>query len=119
MNTMSYKSYAARIEFDPEDRIFVGHLAGIRDIVGFHGESVQELEQAFHDAVDDYVEACSKLGQKPERTASGKMMLRVDPEIHAAALRAAELAGQSLNQWAAATLRDSAEAAGSRRSIAP
>ena len=40
MNTMLYKGYSAHIEFDEGDRIFVGRLAGIRDIVGFHGSSV-------------------------------------------------------------------------------
>jgi predicted HicB family RNase H-like nuclease len=105
MNTMTYNGYAARIEFDPEDRIFVGHLAGVRDIVGFHGHSVNELEKAFHQAVDDYLAACKKLGQKPERPASGKLMLRIDPADHAAALRMAELAGVSLNQWASDVLR--------------
>ncbi len=48
MNTIKYKGYAARIEFDADDRIFVGHLAGIRDIVGFHGSSVEELENALN-----------------------------------------------------------------------
>jgi len=109
MNTMSYKGYAARIEFDPEDRIFVGHLAGVRDIVGFHGRSVDELEQAFREAVDGYIAACKKLGQSPERPASGKLMLRIPPADHAAALRAAELAGMSLNQWAGETLRRAAD----------
>ena len=47
--------YSAHIEFDEGDRIFVGHLAGIRDIVGFHGSSVDELEAAFHESVDDYL----------------------------------------------------------------
>lgn len=108
MNIMQYKSYAARVEFDAEDRIFVGHLAGIRDIVGFHGESVAELEAAFHEAVNDYIEACRKLGQKPERPASGKLLLRMPAENHAAAARAAELAGKSLNQWAADVLREAA-----------
>jgi predicted HicB family RNase H-like nuclease len=108
MNVMTYKGYAARVEFDPEDRILVGHLAGIRDTVGFHGTSVDELEGAFHEAVDDYVAACEALGQAPERPASGNMMLRVPPETHAAALRAAELAGLSLNKWAAAVLDDAA-----------
>jgi predicted HicB family RNase H-like nuclease len=51
-NTMIYNGYVARVEYDNEDRIFVGHLAGIRDIVGFHGSSVDELETAFHEAVD-------------------------------------------------------------------
>lgn len=105
MNTMTYKGYAARIEYDPEDRIFVGHLAGIRDVVGFHGIAVDDLEDAFHTAVDDYVAACEQLGQRPERPANGKLMLRVAPEIHAAALRAAELSGKSLNQWAAEVLQ--------------
>ena len=46
MNMMKYKGYVAHIEYDEEDRIFVGHLAGIKDIVGFHGITVNELEKA-------------------------------------------------------------------------
>ena len=55
MNTITYKGYSARVEFDGADRLFVGHIAGLRDIVGFHGRSVAELERAFHEAVDDYL----------------------------------------------------------------
>ena len=69
MNVMTYKGYAARIEFDPDDRIFVGHVAGLRDIVGFHGASVDELEQAFRQSVDDYLQACKALGQERESAA--------------------------------------------------
>ena len=108
MSIMTYKGYAARIEFDPDDRIFVGHVAGIRDTIGFHGSTVDELEKAFRESVDDYVEACNKLGQRPERPASGKLMLRVPPAVHASAVRAAELAGKSLNQWAAQVLSEAA-----------
>ncbi|HEX7339264.1 MAG TPA: type II toxin-antitoxin system HicB family antitoxin, partial [Rhodanobacteraceae bacterium] len=64
-----------------------------------------ELEAAFHEAVNDYLDACRKLGQKPERPASGKVLLRMPPELHAETIRAAELAGQSLNQWAVDALR--------------
>jgi predicted HicB family RNase H-like nuclease len=64
MNTMTYRGYIARVEYDNEDRIFVGHLAGIRDIVGFHGTSVNELESAFQEAVDHYLEVCKKTSQK-------------------------------------------------------
>jgi predicted HicB family RNase H-like nuclease len=108
MSIMTYKGYAARIEFDPDDRIFVGHVAGIRDTIGFHGSTVDELEKAFRESVDDYVQACNKLGQRPERPASGKLMLRVPPAVHASAVRAAELAGKSLNQWAAQVLSEAA-----------
>jgi len=108
MNAMKYNGYAARIEYDAHDRIFVGHLAGVRDIVGFHGESVEELETAFHEAVDNYLAACAKLGQQPNKPVSGKILLRVPPEIHSAAIMAAESEGKSLNQWAAHVLAEAA-----------
>jgi len=108
MNAMTYRGYTARIDYDDLDRIFVGRLAGIRDMVSFHGESVSDLETAFHESVDDYVKLCDKLGQTPQKPASGKLMLRVAPEIHRAALIAAQASGQSLNQWAAQVLQNAA-----------
>jgi predicted HicB family RNase H-like nuclease len=90
---MTYNGYSARIEFDPADRIFVGHLAGINDVIGFHGDTVDGLEAAFHEAVDDYVEACAKIGKPPERAYSGQVMFRVRPETHARAALAAQLRG--------------------------
>ncbi|MBV1724033.1 MAG: type II toxin-antitoxin system HicB family antitoxin [Hoeflea sp.] len=53
MNTMSYKGFQARIEFDSEDEIFSGRIAGIEDTIGFHGDSVAVLKSAFQEAVDD------------------------------------------------------------------
>jgi predicted HicB family RNase H-like nuclease len=83
MNMMSYKGYAARIEYSDEDGCFIGHVAGIRDVVGFHGESVTELRSSFEEAVDDYLATCEKLNRSPQRPYSGKVMLRIDPNIHA------------------------------------
>lgn len=110
MNTMSHRGYAARVEFDAEDRIFVGHIAGIRDIVGFHGASVDELEAAFHEAVNDYLAVCKKLGQTPDKPYSGRVMLRLPPELHARASAAAQVNGLSFNQWAAKALEQAAQA---------
>ena len=104
MKAMNHKGYFAKVEFDPEDHIFVGHVVGIRDVVGFHGESVTEMETAFHKAVDNYLEACKKLGQKPNKPYSGNLMLRVPAEVHAAVAAAAEVSGKSINQWAARAL---------------
>ena len=99
-NTMSYKGYSARIDYDDEDGIFVGRIAGIRDGVGFHADSVAELREAFHEAVEDYLETCARIGKEPQKAFSGQMMFRVKPELHRRAAVAAELAGKSLNQWA-------------------
>ncbi len=90
MNTMTFQGYVALIEYSDEDQCFVGHIAGIHDIVGFHGESVAELRTAFEEAVDDYLEACEKLSRAPQKPYSGKLMLRVPPEVHAAVAVAAE-----------------------------
>ena len=109
MNVMNYKGYTARIDYDDEDAIFVAKLLGIRDSVTFHGESVDALKAAFHEAVDDYVATCAKIGKTPERAFSGNIMVRVDPQVHANAVLAAEASGKSLNKWTEDKLREAAE----------
>ncbi|MBK9053890.1 MAG: type II toxin-antitoxin system HicB family antitoxin [Chloroflexi bacterium] len=109
MNTMSYKGYAAKIEYSDEDQCFVGHIAGIQDIVGFHGESVTELRDAFVEAVDDYLETCTRLNRAPQKPYSGKLMLRIPPEVHAAVAIAAEVSGKSINQWATETFTEAVQ----------
>ncbi len=109
MNTMSYKGYAAKIEYSDEDQCFVGHIAGIQDIVGFHGESVTELRQAFVEAVDDYLGTCARLNRAPQKPYSGKLMLRIPPEVHAAVAIAAEVSGKSINQWATETFTEAVQ----------
>lgn len=73
-NAMNYKGYSARVEYDDEDGIFTGRLAGIRDGVGFHADTVGGLREAFHEAVEDYLETCAKIGKDPQRAYSGQMM---------------------------------------------
>lgn len=99
-SSMSYKGYVARIDYDDDDRIFTGRVAGILDGIGFHGETVDELRCAFHEAVEDYIETCAKVGKTPQKAFSGQVMFRVSPEVHRKAALAAELSGKSLNQWA-------------------
>ena len=108
MNAMTFRNYTATVEYDADDKIFVGHIIGIRDIVGFHGTSVQELESAFHEAVDHYLEVCEKIGQVPQKSYSGKLTLRVSPEIHLAVATAAETRNKSINQWATDVLTKAA-----------
>ena len=99
MSAMTYNGYSARVEYDDDDGIFFGRIAGINDVIGFHADTVEGLRAAFHDAVDDYRAACAKVGKAPEREYSGKVMLRLDPELHARIAKSADLAGMSINQW--------------------
>lgn len=112
-NTMTYRGYVASMAFDAEDKIIVGRVLDVDDIITFHGESVSEFEVNFHAVVDDYIAACESLGSTPEKPASGKLMLRVSPGVHAAALKAAARSGTSLDKWA-----EEALSTASRRSVA-
>ena len=105
MNTMTHKGYTARIEFDERDNIFVGRVLGLRTVISFHGETVDQLRGEFDSAIEDFLLDCKKQGIRPEKPASGKLMLRIPPEVHGAALVAAKVAGKSLNQWATELLQ--------------
>ncbi len=109
-NVMTYRGHAARVEFYAADEIFVGHLAGIDDVIAFHADSAAGLKAAFQGAVDDYVATCERVGKPAEKPYSGKMMLRVAPEVHARAALAAQLSGKSMNQWGADVIFAAAKA---------
>lgn len=118
-NTMTYKGYTASMTFDADDKIIVGRVLDVDYIITFHGESVTDFEAAFHAGVDGYIAACAQLGNAPQKPASGKMMLRVAPTVHAAALEAAARSGVSLNKWAEQALSAAANTIAARRATRP
>jgi predicted HicB family RNase H-like nuclease len=108
-NIMKYHGYTARIDFESNDDLFVGRLLGMCEPIVFHGASVEELRGDFEFAVDHYLAECRRMGQKPEKPASGKLLLRLPAEVHAAAMVAAAARGKSLNQWVADALAEAVQ----------
>jgi predicted HicB family RNase H-like nuclease len=98
MNTMEYKGFTARIDYDGEDEVFVGRLLGLRAIVSFHADTVAKLKREMHVAVDEYVASCDRRGETPEKPLSGNVPLRMPPEVHGRAAVLAQASGKSLNQ---------------------
>jgi predicted HicB family RNase H-like nuclease len=101
---VTYRGCTARVEYDPRDEAFVGRVLGIEDRITFHGATVVTLRRDFHAAVDHYLADCAARGRAPQKPYSGKILLRVAPEIHARAAMTAEAQGKSLNRWAAEVL---------------
>jgi predicted HicB family RNase H-like nuclease len=101
---MTYLGYTARVDFDERDDIFIGRILGTRDTISFHADTVIDLKMEFRRSVDDYLAYCEEKGVSPDKPVSGKLLLRVSPQTHAAALIAAKSAGKSLNQWAGEVL---------------
>ena len=102
---MKYKGYTGHVEYDDEAKIFHGEVLGIKDVVTFQGTTVDEIEQAFKDSVDDYLAFCKERGEEPDRPFSGKFNLRIPPELHAKLAIAAQLQGESLNNYITKMLR--------------
>lgn len=62
MNTLKYNGFLGSVNFSEKDGVFFGKIEGIEGLVNFEGESVKELTDAFHEAVDDYVAYCEEEG---------------------------------------------------------
>src|ERR1700733_13059945 len=96
---MKYKGYHGHVNYDEEAKLFHGEVVGLRDVITFQGTSVEELEQAFKDSLDEYLDFCRELGRSPEKPFSGKFMLRLPPEMHERATFGARNHNMSLNAW--------------------
>ena len=96
---MEYKGYIGKVEMDDEAGILYGEVINIRDVITFEGESVDEIQKAFHESVDDYLAFCAERGENAEKPFSGKFVVRLPAELHRKAYTKAKLADKSLNGW--------------------
>lgn len=92
-----YKGYAAQAEIDTVAGVLTGKVVGLKDVIHFEGRSVAELVSAFHAAVDEYLAWCAESGDQPERPFSGKVMVRMDPDLHRRLAARAEHDDTSIN----------------------
>lgn len=98
-NTLTYKGFTARIEFSADDNVFFGRVLGINEIIGFHGETVDEIKTSMRESIDFYLEVCEKKGKKPRKNYNGKLLFRLPNELHAQIAEAATRDGKSINEW--------------------
>lgn len=95
--TMKYKGYVGQVSYDDEAKIFHGEVIGLKDVITFQGTTVTEIEKAFKASIDDYLKWCKSRGEKPEKTFSGTLNLRMNPDLHAHLAFEAAKKGISLN----------------------
>lgn len=104
-----HKGYIGHVEFDYEMEIFHGEVINTRDVITFQGSTVEEIKTAFVDSVEDYLSFCAQRNEQPEKPFSGKLNLRLEPELHREAYVAAKLNDMSLNQWITSAIREQAQ----------
>jgi predicted HicB family RNase H-like nuclease len=95
---MDYKGYTGHVEFDPEAGLFHGEVLDTRDVITFQGTSVEDLQKAFQDSVEDYLEFCRERNEKPDKPFSGRLMVRLSSDLHRKLYIEARRDGKSLNK---------------------
>jgi predicted HicB family RNase H-like nuclease len=103
---LKYKGYTGHVEFDDQSGIFHGEVLDLKDVITFQGKSVEEIEQAFCDSIDDYLEFCRERNEEADKPFSGRLMVRLPPQLHRRVFVTARQEGKSLNQWIAEKLEE-------------
>jgi len=98
-DTITYKGYIGSVRYSDEDGVFFGKIEGISDLVTFEGQSVPELKNTFHEAVDGYLEHCKEIGKNPDKPCRGSFNVRIKPELHRKIVMKASLMKLSLNRY--------------------
>lgn len=111
MNTMTYKGYLGSVAFSEKDQVFFGKIEGINGLVNFEGDSVKDLTEAFHEAVDDYLAYCKEEGIQPDKSYSGVLNVRLTPSIHRQIAMLARQAGITINAYIKEALEEKVETA--------
>ena len=104
-NQMIYKGYTGSIEWSEPDNLFYGKILGIRSLVLYDGENLEDLKKDFHEAIDFYLDSCIEEGIKPEKPFSGSFNVRISPKIHQLAVEEAYEKDTSLNSIVSAALK--------------
>jgi predicted HicB family RNase H-like nuclease len=104
---LKYKGYSGHVEYDDEAKIFHGEVLDTRDVITFQGKSVTEIEKAFRESIDDYLEFCKERKETPDKPFSGKFVLRIPSELHHKIYLKARKRGESINNWIIDLLKES------------
>lgn len=103
---LEYKGFQGSIDCDLDGGYLYGKILHITDLVDYSADTVADLKKEFHLAVDDYLALCAELGCKPDKPASGSFNVRIGPDAHAFAVRAAAKKGISLNEFVKTLVED-------------
>ena len=107
-NVIEIDGEKAVVAYDPDIRMFRGEFLGLAGGADFYSDSVSGLAMEGRRSLGTYLDLCREKGVEPRRHYSGRFNVRLDPDIHAAAARAAASESKSLNEWVAHTIAEAA-----------
>ena len=108
MATMEYKGFMAHIDYDADVDSFCGCIFNVSSPITFYGRTTAELREELKNSVETWLAVCRERGIEPEKPYSGRLTVRMTPELHRMIAAAAAISGKSLNAWAVDALKESA-----------
>ncbi len=98
---IEYKEYAAVIEFDDSVGRLHGRVvnSGAYPIATFEATDVEGIRNEFHKSIDEYLNACKEDGVEPRKPFSGRLSVRLGPDLHRRVAGSAAQRGISINSW--------------------
>ncbi len=108
---MEYKGYTAVVEFDESVGRLHGRVvnSGSYSIATFEATDAAEIRHEFHRSIDEYLASCKEDGIEPRKPFSGKLNVRLGPDLHQRVARSAAKSGLSLNRWIMQALEKSVQ----------
>jgi predicted HicB family RNase H-like nuclease len=103
---LEYKGYRGAVEYIDESKIFHGEVLGTKDVITFRGTSVDEIEKAFRESIDDYLDFCAEEGVEPDKPYSGKFNVRIPETVHRQIAEMAKIENESLNDIVLRSLQE-------------
>ena len=103
---IEYKGYIGIVTYDSDAKLFHGDVVNTRDVITFQGTTVSEIEKAFIESIDDYLDWCKEEGVAPEKPYSGKFNLRLSPELHKEIAITAKKMNISINNFVEKAVKD-------------
>ena len=103
---IEYKGYLATVEYDDSVGRLHGRVvnSGSYPIATFEATDVEGIRREFERSIDLYLESCTEDNVEPRKPFSGKLNVRLGPDLHQRIAMSSAEEGVSLNSWIVRTL---------------
>lgn len=97
MTVLTYKGYQASATLEV-DRIVI-HVLHVDDHLVAECTDSTKVAEVFHELIDEYLEDCKLVGKQPDKPYKGQFNVRISPDLHRSAAKAAASMEMALNEF--------------------
>lgn len=97
-NIMTFGDYSATVSYDAEIGQFRGEFLNLNGGADFYATDIEGLRKEGQISLNEYLAVCAEKGISPKRKQySGKLSVRIDPNLHEKVARIAQKEHKTLS----------------------